>query len=184
MDISQIIGQNLNRLRTEQDLSLGQLAERSGVSKAMLSQIEQGSANPTVNSLFKIASGLGVSYSALMDQPAPAVSVARRDEVALQEDEQGSYRLRCYFPSEPGRDFEVYVDELDSGHEHRTDGHGPHTEEFLLVEEGTLEMEVSGGMHVLDAGDAIRFDASCPHVYRNRGDKAVTMVVINRYPRS
>ncbi|MCH3927031.1 MAG: helix-turn-helix domain-containing protein [Atopobiaceae bacterium] len=69
MDISQILGQNLHRLRTERQLSLGQLAEKSGLSKVMLSQIEKGTSNPTVNTLWKIANGLGVSYSAPDGEP-------------------------------------------------------------------------------------------------------------------
>lgn len=184
MDISQILGSNLKRLRTERGLSLGQLAERSDVSKVMLSQIERGNSNPTVNSLFKIANGLGVSYSALMEQPEPAVSVVRRADAAAQSDEEGSYRLRCYFPNASGRDFEIYEDELDPGHEHRTEGHGPNTEEFVLVEQGVLEMVVLDDAHVLETGDAIHFDASRPHTYRNSGTEAVRMVVVNRYPRS
>ncbi|NJB07060.1 helix-turn-helix transcriptional regulator [Clostridioides difficile] len=58
MSINTVIAKNLNRLRNERNLSLGQLAELSGVSKVMLSQIEKGDSNPTVNTIWKIASGL------------------------------------------------------------------------------------------------------------------------------
>ncbi|EQG75728.1 helix-turn-helix family protein [Clostridioides difficile DA00165] len=56
MSINTVIAKNLNRLRNERNLSLGQLAELSGVSKVMLSQIEKGDSNPTVNTIWKIAS--------------------------------------------------------------------------------------------------------------------------------
>lgn len=55
MSINTVIAKNLNRLRNERNLSLGQLAELSGVSKVMLSQIEKGDSNPTVNTIWKIA---------------------------------------------------------------------------------------------------------------------------------
>lgn len=183
MDISQILGQNLHRLRTERQLSLGQLAEKSGLSKVMLSQIEKGTANPTVNTLWKIANGLGVSYSALMESHTQEVEIVRHTEVPIQADEDGAYRLGCYFGSTQDHGFEIYEDELDCGAEHRTEGHGPRTEEFLIVEAGTLSMEVADTEHVLAAGDAIHFDASFPHVYRNAGQETVRMTVVNTYPR-
>jgi transcriptional regulator with XRE-family HTH domain len=183
MDISQILGQNLHRLRTERQLSLGQLAEKSGLSKVMLSQIEKGTSNPTVNTLWKVANGLGVSYSSLMESHVQEVEVVRRGEVPIQADEDGAYRLGCYFGSTQERGFEIYEDELDAGAEHRTEGHGPRTEEFCIVQAGTLTMEVADTEHVLLPGDAIHFDASFPHAYRNAGDETVRMTVVNTYPR-
>lgn len=63
MNINSIIAENLKTLRTERNLSLGQLAELSGISKVMLSQIEKGDTNPTINTLWKIAKGLKVPYT-------------------------------------------------------------------------------------------------------------------------
>jgi transcriptional regulator with XRE-family HTH domain len=183
MDISQILGQNLHRLRTERQLSLGQLAEKSGLSKVMLSQIEKGTSNPTVNTLWKIANGLGVSYSALMESHTQEIEVVRHDEVPVQADEDGAYRLGCYFGSTQERGFDIYEDELDCGAKHRTEGYGPRTEEFLIVQTGTLAMEVAGTEHVLSPGDAIHFDASLPHAYRNTGSETVRMTIVNTYPR-
>lgn len=182
MEISQILGQNLRRLRTERNLSLGQLAEKSGLSKVMLSQIEKGDANPTVNTLWKIVNGLGVSYSALMEQRAPEVNVVRAAEAPTQADEDGGYRISCYFPNTPERGFEIYHDVLDPACGHETDGHGEGTEEFVYVAAGNLEMTVGDAEYALGPGDAIHFDASQRHIYRNDGDVAVSMVVVNRYP--
>ena len=68
MDINQIIAENLRRLRTERNLSLGQLSTLSEVSKVMLSQIEKGETNPTINTVWKIANGLKVTYTMLLEQ--------------------------------------------------------------------------------------------------------------------
>ena len=67
METSQIIAENIKRIRTEQGLSLGQLAELSGVSKVILSQIEKGNSNPTVNTMWKIANGLQVPGTQLFE---------------------------------------------------------------------------------------------------------------------
>ncbi|MBP3230939.1 MAG: helix-turn-helix transcriptional regulator, partial [Anaerovibrio sp.] len=69
MTINEIIAINMSRLRKDKNLSFGQLAERSGVSKVMLSQIETGEGNPTINTIWKVANGLGVDYSQLIVQP-------------------------------------------------------------------------------------------------------------------
>lgn len=66
MNLNEIIAVNLKRLRAERGFSLGKLSELSGVSKVMLSQIEKGESNPTINTLWKIAGGLQVSYTKLV----------------------------------------------------------------------------------------------------------------------
>lgn len=183
MEIGQILAQNLRRLRQERNLSLGQLAEASGVSKVMLSQIERGDSNPTINTLWKIANGLKVSYSALMDQTVTEVSVVHGADAPTQLDEDGRYRISCYFPSVPERDFELFGGVVEAGCEHVTEGHGPLSEEFVYVAEGTLEMTVGDQVNVLTPGDAIHFDASLPHRYRNPGETACKLVYVNRYPK-
>src|SRR6476469_303745 len=65
-DLTPVVGENLRRLRTQRGLSLEKLAQQSGVSRAMLGQIELGQSAPTINVLWKVASGLGVTFSALI----------------------------------------------------------------------------------------------------------------------
>lgn len=182
MEIGQAIAQNLKRLRSERNLSLGQLAEASGVSKMMLSQVERGDANPTINTLWKIAAGLHVPYSALMDAPAPDVTVVRAADVEPHADHGGAYRLGCLFPSTPARDFELFVDELDAGAAHETGGHVAPSNEYLVVISGRLEMTVGEEAFELEPGDAICFDALQPHAYRTLGNETCRMVCVNHYP--
>ena len=80
MDLGQIIAANLRKLRIERDISSSQLAKASGVSKAMLSEIERGNGNPTVNTLLKIANGLNVPYMRLMEEQEEEVELVRREE--------------------------------------------------------------------------------------------------------
>src|SRR5215813_8142085 len=65
-DLTSVVGRNLRRLRLERGLSLEALAKQSGVSRAMLGQIELGQSAPTINVLWRIARGLGVTFSALI----------------------------------------------------------------------------------------------------------------------
>ena len=69
MNLNNIIGENLKRLRTERNLSLSKLSEICGVSKVMLGQIERGESNPTINTIWKIANGFKLPYTVLIDEP-------------------------------------------------------------------------------------------------------------------
>lgn len=89
MEIGDVIAQNLRELRTERGLSLGKLAAQCDVSKVMLSQIERGDANPTINTLMKISTGLGVPYSTLLEQREPEATVVRRAQASVQPDNDG-----------------------------------------------------------------------------------------------
>ena len=80
MELGKIIAINLNELRTERNLTLGQLSKISGISKAMLSDIEKGNSNPTINTLWKIANGLNVPYTRLMEGIEKEATVIRKSE--------------------------------------------------------------------------------------------------------
>ena len=112
------IGENLRRLRTERNLSLGQLAKTSEISKGILSEIEKGNSNPTINTILKIADGLSIPYTALLEEPEKECDLVRKEDTELQQDDFGTYRLRCYFPCSASRNFEYFQMELDpdAGH--------------------------------------------------------------------
>ena len=80
MEIGKIIAYNLKKLREEQNLSQGQLAERAGVSKVIISQIEKGDSNPTINTIWKLTSALGLPYTSLLEmEETRAVYVKKKE---------------------------------------------------------------------------------------------------------
>lgn len=182
MDINQIISDNLKRLRMERNLSLGQLAELSSVSKVMLSQIEKGDTNPTINTIWKIANGLKVPYTALMEQPEHITNIVKKAEIAVQNDVNGHYRLYCYYATSPQRDFEVFQVELDAGYSHTTIGHSEKSQEYIMVLEGELTFTVNDETFVLHPNDAISFTASNKHTYSSSGSETMKAYLINYYP--
>lgn len=183
MEINEVIGRNLQRLREEQHLSLGQLSERTGVSKAVLSQLENGRGNPTINTLWKIAQAFHVSYSALLEPPRVAIQKVACEDLAMQSDDGGKYRIGCYYPTDAGRDFEVFLLELEPGGSHQTTDHVELSEKFLLVKEGVLELQVGEETFTLHPGDSLRFDSTRDHTYSNPGKKRMQAFCINFYPR-
>ena len=86
-DLGRIIAMNLKQLRTERSLTLGQLAKESGVSKAILSDMEKGESNPTINTIIKVSKGLNVPYSRLMEGVEPESTLVRQPETVMQANE-------------------------------------------------------------------------------------------------
>ena len=182
MDTNQIIAENLNRLRMERNLSLGRLAGLSGISKVMLSQIEKGETNPTVNTVWKIANGLKVPYTALLDQQAHDACLIRKSDIDPQITEEGRYRLYCYYPSTPNRNFELFQIELDEGCRYTSVGHAEKSWEYIMVLEGELTLDTDHKTYMLHANDSISFAASAEHIYYNSGTGVLKATVINYYP--
>jgi len=179
MEIGKIIGENLRKIRNAQNLSFGQLSEKSGVSKAQLSQMERGESNPSIETIWKIAGALHVPYTALLEERSDMDSIVRGAELVPQHLPDGA--LYCYYKSNETRSFELFSIELDVGGSYLSPGHGEHTQEYVLVERGTLQMVVGDTTHVLQTTDAVRFDPSGPHTYLNIGDDELRIISINYY---
>lgn len=182
MELAHIIAANLNKLRTERNLSLGQLADLCGVSKVMLSQMEKGESNPTINTIWKIANGLKVPYTKLIDEPPSQAVVIRKAACSEQMNETTNYRVFCYFTSNPTRNFEMFRIELDPKSSNECIGHSEKSQEYIYVTGGTLLLKTAGEEYALTEGDSICFDSSQPHTYVNEQETLLTCVIINYYP--
>lgn len=182
MELNEVIATNLNKLRTERNLSLGQLAELSGISKVMLSQIEKGETNPSINTIWKIANGLKVPYTKLIDEAPSGAVVVKKSDCIEQENETTNYRVFCYFTNTPTRNFEMFRIELDPHSSNESIGHSEKSEEYIYVTSGELIMKTKGKTYTLLEGDSISFDSSVRHTYINQQDGLLTCVIINYYP--
>jgi transcriptional regulator with XRE-family HTH domain len=181
-NLNSIIATNLKRIRTERKLSLDKVAEYTGVSKSMLGQIERGTSNPTITTVWKIANGLKVSFTSLMNQPeSEIVQIAKADLTPLVED-NGRYRLYPFFPYEDGRPFEVYKVEIDPGGYLSAEPHGQGTSELVTVFSGEITIRAGEDEFVVKEGDAIKFRADKPHAYHNSGDILTKVSMVIYYP--
>lgn len=181
MDISLIIGENLRRLRLERNLSLGQLSALSGVSKVMLSQIEKGTSNPSVNTVWKIADALQLPYTALLERSVEGGTVVSAADIPVQALDAGQGTLRCYYHHTQERSFELFQMTVAAGGSYVSEGHGERTDEYTLVTEGELRITLDDGGHTLRAGDAISFHSNRQHCYQNTGGGELKLLIINYY---
>jgi transcriptional regulator with XRE-family HTH domain len=181
-DLTSVVGQNLRRLRVERGLSLEGLAKQSGVSRAMLGQIELGQSAPTINVLWKIARGLGTTFSTLISgTTASGPVVLRAAEAKLLSSSDHKFTSRALFPVNQPRRIEFYELHLAAGGVEHADAHPPGTTENLVVAVGAVDIEVGGARHSLQTGDAILFNADSPHSYRNRGRVDARMFLVMTY---
>ncbi|HOU92035.1 MAG TPA: XRE family transcriptional regulator [Polyangiaceae bacterium] len=176
------VGSALRRLRAERALSLQQLAERSGVSRAMLGQIELDRSTPTITVVWKIATALGVPFSALLSgvntSEAQLLPAAR---ARILRSADGTFSSRALFPFDRQRSVEFYEVRLAPRAAEHADAHAPGTTENLVVASGELELTVSERTSLLGPGDAIVFVADVPHTYRNPGTVETLLYLVMTY---
>jgi transcriptional regulator with XRE-family HTH domain len=181
-DLAPVVGGNLRRLRTRRGLSLERLAQISGVSRAMLGQIELGQSAPTINVLWKIARALEVTFSALISSRTQSGAlVLRSQESKVLTSKDRSFSSRALFPFDEPRRVEFYELRLSAGAVEDADAHPPGTGENLVVTQGTIEIDVGGDTHRLETGDSILFEADTPHAYRNVGKAEAVMYLVMTY---
>jgi transcriptional regulator with XRE-family HTH domain len=170
--LTKAVGENLHRLRAERKWSMDELSARSGVSKAMLHQIELSKSIPTIAVVWRIADGLKVPFSELLSQPREASDVLlTQREAKYLTNAAGTFSSRALFPfNGPARTAEFYELRIKPGGTENASAHAHGTVEHLALVRGTLEVEVDGSTRKLAAGDCLVFAADRPHCYRNPED--------------
>jgi len=182
-DVAAAVARNTRRLRTARGWSLDRLAQRSGVSKGMLVQLEGARTNPSLGTLCKLAETLGVSLAGLVElHEAPAVRVVRPDEVArLWASEAGSAG-DLLVGSDERDHLELWHWTLAPGDRHDSDAHARGTREMMHVLAGEMILTVDGSDHVVRSGGAAMFVADIDHAYRNDGAVPVELVMVVLQP--
>jgi XRE family transcriptional regulator, regulator of sulfur utilization len=180
-NIHKNIGENLRNIRRSRGLSLDMAAEATGVSKAMLGQIERGESNPTVTTLWKIASGLQISFSSLMAEKSSEVSFADTNQISPISENEGKYKVFPLFPFDPRKKFEMFIVEIAPGWKQISDKHNEGVEEYITIMTGEIEVIIGDRPYRITEGSALRFTADQKHSYRNTGDEPAKCQVVMYY---
>lgn len=166
------LGARVRDLRRGRGLTLEELAERSGVSRAMISKLERGEKNPTLVVAAKLAEGFGVTLSQLVGmEERREVVVVPRDRRMVMRDPETGFQRQLLSPSFGGRGVEFIRNVIPEG---STSGEFPShrrgVEEYIVVEKGRLKALIGGEEHLLEEGDAMYFEADVTHRFDNAGD--------------
>ncbi|WP_433433579.1 helix-turn-helix domain-containing protein [Nonomuraea sp. CA-141351] len=180
--INQAIANNVRAQRSHRGLTLDALAARSGVSRGMLVQVEQGRTNPSVSTLTRIASALGVTVARLVEvADVPTVRIVSKADVVTFD--QGDVRARLLVGADVPMILELWDWRLAPGEHHDGDAHPPGTREMLTVLGGELTLTVYGKSYVIGKDDAVLFTADRPHRYANGGEEHLRFVMVVAEPR-
>jgi len=181
--INRHLGGRVKQLRTDKGWSLEALANASGVSRSMLSQIEREEANPTLAVTMRIAQAFAMPLGDLLEMPSAssAVQVIRGDDRAFHYRSDKFCRLRTLSPLNLEKDVEFYEVQLQPGGALRSAPHFEGTREFLTVQKGSIRVELAGDSEDLAAGDSSSYRADVPHAIVNMGKSEAVMFLVVIY---
>lgn len=179
--IRDVIAENLIRIRKEKSLSLDQVAQQSGVSKSMIRQIECGASSPSIATLWRIALGLNIPFTALIEKTMPESVVINKDDLLPLSNGDEHYHLYAFFPATGNSNFEVLFLDMEPGAISESEPHAPGTTEYIIATGGVMEVQVGEHIHQVGPDGGIFFAADKPHAYRNRSDKPVKATMVIHY---
>jgi len=181
--INRHLGARVKQLRAERGWSLEALANASGVSRSMLSQIEREQANPTLAVTQRIARAFSMSLGDLVEAPGvtSSVTVIRADDRAYHYRSDKNCRIRTLSPLNLEKDVEFYEVQLQAGGALRSAPHFAGTREFLTVESGQVRVESGTDAEDLRPGDSASYRADVPHAILNTGKSLASMFLVDIY---
>lgn len=184
-ELARRVAESLRRFRQDRQLSLDDLAQRSGVSRAALSQIEGRRTNPTLSVLWKIAVGLQVPFHDLLGghQDAPILVLKSGDALPMRSAD-GRTESRLLSPGGSATETEVYELRLLPRAMHKSEAHSRGTTETLIVLVGNMRLTVGDAVQEIAAGDSVFFRADTDHVYENVGGREARCINIIHYARA
>jgi XRE family transcriptional regulator, regulator of sulfur utilization len=184
----QPIARNLRRWRTARGMTLSALAEQAGVAKSTVSLIERGQGNPSIDTVWALATALGVPFASLFHDESPDddVHVVREDDGAIVAVDQAGLDhdglvIRHMLTRTGGAYTEIYTLVLEEGAERHAQAHVPGLFEHLVIATGTVEISTEAFSEVVSQGDLISFRADRPHTYRVV-EGPVRLVSVHEYP--
>jgi transcriptional regulator with XRE-family HTH domain len=183
--VNQYLATTLKKLRQEKSWSLDRAASETGVSKAMLGQIERGESSPTIATMWKISTGFNRSLSSFLEPPIDAncgtiIRAATEQQTSLASE---NAPIASIFPYEEHFSFEMFELTLLPGYQRLSEPHIQGTTEHIIVISGVMELLIEGEWVELAKGSAIRFSADKPHGYRNRSPLSAVFHNIIHYSR-
>jgi transcriptional regulator with XRE-family HTH domain len=180
--ISTTLGLRIKALRTQRELTLEELSQRSSVSRAMLSKVERGEKSPTLPIIIRIAGGLECSLSTLLgaEPNQSGVALIRAHERLFFRDPNTGFERWVLSPAHLDNGFEFVLHRIPPG---QSTGLLPPysvpTEKYISVSEGQLTVYIDKSRHILNAGDSMYFGVNSPYCFANNDDRLACCYYMN-----
>ncbi|WP_226346972.1 helix-turn-helix domain-containing protein [Agilicoccus flavus] len=172
------IGERVRELRTEKALTVQQLADRAGVSRRLLTQIEHGQANPSLVTVTRLARALGTEFTALLDDAAPAAPITVRgpDEHVLVWSSDAGSTAHLLASTSRDRSADLWRWRLAPGDRYQGHADPARSQELFHVLSGTLTLNADEQWAEVGAGESARLDSDRRYSYANEGDEECVFV--------
>jgi len=180
--LAEKLGQTIQRLRTADKMSLGDLSESSGVAKSMISQIEKNETNPSLATLSRLSQALGTSVEAMVAQGDDGTSLVQKTRIQdtpLLKSEDGLCELRIIGWIDTVQWVQWYDFQAEPGGILESSPHPDGSVENLTILTGEVAVEVDGERWTAKAGETLRYKADLPHQIENIGDTPVHATMVN-----
>lgn len=175
------IGKNIKNLRSSLKLSLEELSIRSGISKGMISQIEQNKTNPTLLSVWKISNALSIPFQKIIDLESEIIFEPQPKQKTLtMSTPDGKCKMQFLTPVHYIDKLELYMLNFEKdGSLENFKGHPPRTEEIFKVIKGKFKVQVQNRSAILKPGDSIRYSVDLEHhIYNISKGPAEAILVV------
>lgn len=160
-----IIAPALRRERDRVGITLSELAKRAGVAKSTLSQLEAGSGNPSVETLWALAVALGIPFTRLVESPAPQVRVIRAGQAPTVRSQESPFSAALLASCPNGARRDLYHLDLDPGEARHADPHISGTVEHVVVTAGRMRTGPQDNPVEVGPGDYVSFSGHVAHLY-------------------
>jgi transcriptional regulator with XRE-family HTH domain len=162
----EMIAAALRRERRRSGLSLTEVARRAGIAKSTLSQLESGTGNPSLETLWAICVALDAPFSRLLDPPRPPVTVIRAGEGPTVAAAQAGYQATLLAACPPAARRDIYRIETSPGPGRLSDPHMPGVVEHVVLSTGRALAGIADDPVELSPGDYISYPADIPHLFQ------------------
>jgi transcriptional regulator with XRE-family HTH domain len=160
-----VIAASLQRERRRAGVTLTELARRAGIAKSTLSQLESGTGNPSVETLWALSVALDVPFSRLVEPPRPRVRVIRAGEGPSVPSETADYAASLLASCPPGARRDLYLITAQPGTPRESEPHSPGVTEHVVLSSGRARVGLAGEPVELGPGDYTCYPADVPHVF-------------------
>jgi transcriptional regulator with XRE-family HTH domain len=161
----EVIAQSLRRERTRAGLSLSEVAKRAGIAKSTLSQLETGSGNPSVETLWALGVALDVPFSRLVEPARPAVQVIRAGEGPAVFSERADYVATLLASCPPNARRDIYLITAEPGSARESDPHMPGVVEHVVLCAGSARVGLTDDPVEIAPGDYVAYPGDLPHIF-------------------
>jgi len=180
------IGDIIKEIRKDNQMTLKILSEKSGVSKAMLSQIESDKVNPTISTVWKIAIGLDVDINELtgvVSVKTRNFTLTKKNEIIIADPLVGEegIQIKDLTSMDIVEDIEFFLITFEKGRKLNSEPHFTGAEEFLTLLDGTIKVTAGKNVIQMDKGDFLSYHSDIQHSIENIGENNAVVHMVVQY---